>query len=62
MTDEMKWKKQLKDKALELKTKIIAILSSDSDWFDEKSKRYLAKKRRKVKKGVQKRHIVSIYI
>ena len=49
MTDEMKWKKQLKDKALELKTKIIAILSSDSDWFDEKSKRYLAKKRRKVK-------------
>ena len=39
MTEEMRWKKELKDKALELKNKIITILSCDSEWFDQKAKR-----------------------
>ena len=40
MTDEMRWQKELKNKALELKSKIITILSCDSEWFDKKAKRY----------------------
>ena len=40
MTEEMRWKKELKDKSLELKNKIITILSSDSsEWLDQKAKR-----------------------
>merc|ERR1712062_28998 len=38
MTDEMRWQKELKNKALELKSKIITILSCDSEWFDKKAK------------------------
>ena len=38
--DELKWKKQLKEKALALKHRIMIILKSRCDWMDDESKRY----------------------
>ena len=37
--DELKWKKQLKEKALGLKQRIMIILKAKCDWMDDESKR-----------------------
>ena len=40
MADELKWKREMKEKSVLLKTKVLTILSKSSKWMDTQAKRY----------------------
>ena len=40
MADELKWKREMKEKALLLKNKVLMILASSSKWMDAQAKRF----------------------